>query len=252
MSYNSGKINRTIFMTKNEKLKAIGLRYRKEDINDDYFEKIDNHNKAYVLGAMYSDGYLVIEGTKTKRIGIDSIDREWLENIAKDMQYTGEIVELKNRKSGYNSRKPSYRFKISSPKLYEDLIKLGCFEHKTEILQFPTEEQVPKEFLNSFIAGYLDGDGSLSIVTEKTGYIRFRMTFTGTREMMQGIQNYFQSSLIEHPRFPERGINNTSIAYSGIQNVYDKISLLYRDTTIRLPRKYQTYLEMSKDSRIKQ
>ena len=99
MSYNSGKINRnnggTIFMTKNEKLKAIGLRYRKEDINDDYFEKIDNHNKAYVLGAMYSDGYLVIEGTKTKRIGIDSIDREWLENIAKDMQYTGEIVELK-------------------------------------------------------------------------------------------------------------------------------------------------------------
>ena len=78
------------------------------------------------------------------------------------------------------------------------------------------------------------------------------MTFTGTREMMQGIQNYFQSSLIEHPRFPERGINNTSIAYSGIQNVYDKISLLYRDTTIRLPRKYQTYLEMSKDSRIKQ
>lgn len=66
---------------------------------------------------MYADGYLVIEGTKTKRIGIDSIDKEWLENIAKEMQYTGEIVEIK-KKSGYGSIKPIYRFKISSPKLY--------------------------------------------------------------------------------------------------------------------------------------
>ena len=63
-------------MTKSEKLKKIGLRYRKNDIDDYYFEKIDTHNKAYVLGVMYSDGYLVKEGTGTKRIGIDCIDKE--------------------------------------------------------------------------------------------------------------------------------------------------------------------------------
>ena len=46
---------------------------------------------------MYADGYLVKEGTGTKRIGIDSIDKEWLEDIAKEMSYTGEIVELKGK-----------------------------------------------------------------------------------------------------------------------------------------------------------
>lgn len=144
-------------MDKKEKLKLIGMRYRKEDINDFYFKKIDCHNKAYVLGCFYSNGYLVKEGAGTKRIGIDSIDKQWLVNISKDMEYTGEIVELKHKRSGFNSKKTFYRFKISSPQLYDDLIKLGCFEHKTNILNFPTIEQVPKEFLNSFIAGYLDG-----------------------------------------------------------------------------------------------
>lgn len=64
---------------------------------------------------MYADGYLVKEGTGTKRIGIDSIDKEWLENIAKEMSYTGEIIELKGKRSGFNSTKTMYRFKISSP-----------------------------------------------------------------------------------------------------------------------------------------
>lgn len=238
-------------MTKKEKLKAIGLRYRKFDIDDYYFEKIDTHNKAYVLGAMYSDGYLVKEGSGTKRIGIDSIDKEWLENISNDMLFNGEIVELKNKKTGYNSKNKMYRFKISSPKLYDDLIKLGCFEHKTNILKFPTPQQVPTQFLNSFLAGYLDGDGSLSIITEKNGYRRFRMTFTGTHELIDGIQLFFNSKIIDRERYPERKQNNTTIQYSGVHNVYNKVALLYKDTTVRLPRKYQIYLEMSKDSRVK-
>ena len=238
-------------MTKSEKLKLIGLRYRKTDINDFYFEKIDSHNKAYVLGVMYSDGYLVKEGTGTKRVGIDSIDKEWLENIAQDMEYTGEIVGLGPKKSGYSNTKPLYRFKISSPKLYDDLIKLGCFEHKTNILKFPTEEQVPKEFLNSFIAGYLDGDGSLLILTRKNGYVSFKMSFTGTKEILDGIQDFFHSNNKISSRFPERHKNNYSLAYCGVSCVFDKISILYKDTTVRLPRKYQTYLKMSKDSRVK-
>lgn len=238
-------------MTKSEKLKAIGLRYRKFDIDDYYFEQVDTHNKAYILGVMYADGYLVKEGSGTKRIGIDSIDKEWLENIAKDMFFNGEIIELKGRRSGYNSTKTMYRFKISSPKLYDDLIKLGCFEHKTNILKFPTPQQVPPQFLNSFLAGYLDGDGSLSIITEPTGYKRFRMTFTGTHELIGGIQTFFNSKVKDQERYPERKQNNTTIQYSGVHSVYDKVTLLYKDTTIRLPRKYQIYLEMSKDSRIK-
>lgn len=239
-------------MTKSEKLKQIGLRFRKEDINDFFFSEIDSHNKAYILGVMYADGYLVKEGTGTKRIGIDSIDKEWLEDIAKEMSYTGEIVELKGKRSGFNSNKTMYRFKISSPQLYDDLIKQGCLEHKTNILKFPTDKQVPSCFLNSFIAGYFDGDGSLSISHEKTGYIRFAMGIIGTKEILEGIQNFFGTNVIYYNRWPDRETNTYQISYNGIHTIYDKISLIYKDTTIRLKRKYDKFLEMSKDSRIKQ
>ena len=51
--------------------------------------------------------------------------------------------------------------------MYEDLIKLGCVPNKSLTVKFPTEEQVPKEFLSSFILGLIDGDGSIGIYKRK-------------------------------------------------------------------------------------
>ena len=36
------------------------------------------------------------------------------------------------------------RITVTNKKLHEDLIKLGCIPNKSLILQFPSEEQVPK------------------------------------------------------------------------------------------------------------
>jgi len=238
-----------------KELKEIGLRYRKYNINDHYFDTIDTHNKAYVLGAFYSDGYLVIEGTKTKRIGIDSIDGDWLELIAKEMEFDGEIVRLSGCRSGYSSNTQAYRFKISSPLLYDTLIEKGCIEHKTNNLLFPNEEQVPRKFLNSFIAGFMDGDGSLwRSDREYKGkpYYAYGLNFTGTKEMLEGIQNYFGSNIKYRQRFPERKVNSWTITYSGFNTVFEKVRLLYRDTDIKMPRKYEKFLKMCQDSRASQ
>lgn len=102
---------------------------------------------------------MVKEGNGTKRIGLDVIDVDWLLNINK---------KLKNEAPLYKTNKENIkRIKITSVKLYDDLIKLGCFENKTFSLKFPNECQVPKKFINSFILGILDGDGSITICTPR-------------------------------------------------------------------------------------
>lgn len=63
-----------------------GIRYRKYNVDDNFFNKIDSHEKAYLLGVWYSDGYLVIEGNNTKRIGLDVKDEDWLISIKQTLK----------------------------------------------------------------------------------------------------------------------------------------------------------------------
>ena len=193
---------------------------------------------------------MVKEGTGTKRIGIDSIDKPWLEDIAKAMDFTGPIVEL-HRENGFSKDKlhTMYRFKISSPMLYNDLIRQGCVEHKSSVLCFPSEKQVPKQYLNSFICGYMDGNGSV-FKTAKDDKVYYKLSFCGSKGMIEGISNFFNSSVKIESRWPERDNNNRQISWHGIHTVYDKLKILYADTPIKMERKYEIFLQLSKDSRI--
>ena len=226
-----------------------GLRNRKYGVDDNYFEKIDSHTKAYILGVFYSDGYLVIEGKGTKRIGLDVADVEWLQGISD---------ELKSEAPLYKTAKQHIkRLKISSPKMYEDLIKLGCVPNKSLTVKFPTEEQVPKEFLSSFILGLIDGDGSIGIykrkVKNKYYYTEYRVTLTKTKELLEGVQKFLG---VEHlklsQRFPERGKNNYTLTISGINNVAEALKKIYANAPdICLKRKYENYQFIMNDSRVR-
>lgn len=223
-----------------------GLRYRKYSVNDNYFNKIENHEQAYLLGVWYSDGYLVKEGNGTKRIGLDVIDADWLLSISK---------KLKNEAPLYKTSKENLkRIKITSTKLYDDLIKLGCFENKTFILSFPNEDQVPKEFINSFILGILDGDGSITICTprNKNRQTEVQITFTGTKEILSGIQKFLGVEHLKlYQRFPERKNNNYTLQISGIQQVSRILKILYKDAPeCILKRKQDKYYKIINDSRV--
>lgn len=224
-----------------------GLRYRKYNVDDNYFSEINSHEKAYLLGVWYSDGYLVIEGDNTKRIGLDVKDFDWLIDIGK---------ELKSEAPLYKTQKENVkRLKITSTKMYDDLIKLGCFEHKTFLINFPKNYQVPFEFLNSFILGILDGDGSITIATprKKDWSPGIQMTFTGTERLLKGIQEYLGiTNLKLYQRWPERNNNNYTLQISGIKQVASVLNLLYKNApAFCLKRKKDKYEKIINDSRIK-
>lgn len=226
-------------------LELTGLRYRKYNVDDNFFETIDSHEKAYLLGVWYSDGYLVIEGTKTKRIGLDVKDTDWLVKIGQTLKSDAPL---------YKTAKDSIkRFKISSPKLYEDLKKLGCVERKTFLLKFPSEEQVPKEFIYSFILGVLDGDGSIIIATPRKPHYSpdVSISFTGTKELLTGMQEVLGvQHLTLQQRWPERHNNNYTLIISGFRQVKRILEKLYQNAPeCILQRKYDKFQQIINDSR---
>lgn len=142
-------------------LKDRSVRLRKRArkgyiINDNYFNKIDSPEKSYLLGIMYSDGNV---SDSNNRITLVSNDLDLLYFFRKEIGSDKKIY--KN-----HCHKKAFTFAFSSEIVKKDLINLGCIPKKSLILEFPSADIVPENFLSSFILGYFDGDGSIH-VTEK-------------------------------------------------------------------------------------
>lgn len=127
----------------------LGLKYLY--YNENYFENIDNPDKAYWLGFIYADGYV----STNNRFGIELsiIDINHLEKIKRSINSNIKIrTRIKN-----GNEYCSILFK--NKKIYEDLNNKGVIPNKTYDLKFPNYEIVPKKYIKDFIRGYFDGDG---------------------------------------------------------------------------------------------
>ncbi len=221
------------------------------NLNHNFFNNIDNEEKAYWLGFLYADGYLsfTIDDKRPRKIvglslGIKDINHLNKFNTCLESTYSIKIhTNTGFVKQGYPATKCG-RLCFTSDQLFDDLAKLGCIEHKTQTLKFPTEEQVPQYLLHHFLRGFMDGDGSIKITQPKDNKcIRFGLDFCGTTEMLDGIQKFFNTQLKLSKRHKNK-TNNYSLSYSGNQSVYKKLLMLYKDATIYLDRKYERFLQL--------
>lgn len=202
----------------------------KYSFNRNYFNKIDSPDKAYFLGLLYADGY-VHEKTKKVTLSLQEEDGYILElmriklNHSKSLKY--KIRDI--------TRKPLYTLQLCSIELVKDLINLGCIQAKTFKIQFPTEEQVPKEFQSHFIRGYFDGDGCISYrVDKKSNRMHASINFVGTEDLLNSINELFSNNLNFYyskllTRHPERNHNIRTLNYSGNINALKLYNYLYKD-----------------------
>lgn len=130
--------------------------------------------------------------------------------------------------------------------MVKDLVRLGVHQNKSLTLLFPTEDQIPKELQIYWILGYFDGDGCISSFSpEKENWkLRFKTSFTGTYEVLKGINNFF--GFDNTIRQEHRCLNNTgNLTYTESKSIewlnkaYDKDSIIFC-----LERKYLKYQEI--------
>jgi len=131
-----------------------------------FFEKINTHEKAYVLGLIMTDGN-IIKNYNGFEIQLTEEDGYILEKISDliGASKTHPVQKIscnaKRRQKGFENTKDMIRLTVHSRKIAEDLKRLGVVKNKTKILRY--NDCVPDKFLSSFFRGLIDGDGTVGI-----------------------------------------------------------------------------------------
>ena len=135
-------------------------RINRYELNENYFDTIDCEKKAYILGLLFSDGFIGDEKHNNISLSITEKDKDILEKIKDEIEFTGEL--RKNYNHGYNSQKPTYVLNFSSKHMCESLRKIGLKNVKSKrdtIIPYNLDE----ELVRHYIRGYFDGDGSFIV-----------------------------------------------------------------------------------------
>ena len=202
--------------------------------NPRFFNKIDSELKAYFLGLLMSDGY-ILTTLYNKEIGIalKASDKYILDILNENISPLKKISRYKN----------SYKWKVISEDMYEDLKHHGILENKSHIdYNYP---KIPKKFDKDFIRGYFDGDGCISV--KSTGYNVISFCSNSKLFLQELASKLLYYGIQTRPIFTTtRGrLSEFHTLYisGGINKGIFK-NFLYTDATIFLKRKYEKFKEI--------
>lgn len=136
---------------------------RKYNLNEDFFSIIDTEEKAYWFGFILADDCILKHTRKNGKFTLSfeltlcEKDKNHVELFKNSIGCNNPTIERIMPMKWIGGGNKYYRIAFGSRKFVEDLINLGCGYRKSLNLTFPNT--VPKNFINHFIRGYIDGDG---------------------------------------------------------------------------------------------
>lgn len=214
-----------------------GNHYRMYVHDFDFFENINTEEKAYWLGFMFADGYIV---DNSNRYGEDHFgitlaiqDEEIIEKYKRSIKATNPIKKY-IRQDGQDQ----VRLLMTSQKTVNDLISHGCYKQKTKILEPP--RGVPEKLIHHFVRGYFDGDGCITF-SYKASYTSYAISIVSTLSMVNWIYEQIGMGYIIKDKRHE---TVWEYALGGNLQVIKFYKYLYSDATIYMERKYQKFQKL--------
>lgn len=213
----------------NVKIRSMSESHRTYTINQDYFDNIDTHEKAYFLGFLYADGYNQTE-KGTVYLTIHEKDRHILESFKDELKFNKDLRPRINK---------MLSLIISNTQISKKLSSIGMVKAKTFKVEFPL---IDEQYYNSFILGVFDGDGCISINKKlKRGVF----SICGYRPFMESISKIINNELKivfgTSVRWPNRKNNIISINKCGNNQIIKLMDWLYKDSRLYLKRKKEKY-----------
>ena len=229
---------------------TIGNHYRYFYHDFDFFEKIDTEEKAYWLGFMYADGYIVNYkskgyGERSCGITLSIKDENHLKKFKTSIKATNPLNYYKKK----NTNSELVRLLLKSEKTVLDLINKGCVPQKTKILKFPSNETIPKNLLRHFIRGYFDGDGSIALTKDnRNDNLMYRINIVGTKNFVENLLKEIGFGYITK----EKRCKEIYYYNCGAKRDFEKLyNFLYKDATLYMKRQKEKFdifkTNMSKD-----
>lgn len=220
-----------------------------ETTQHDFFEKIDNEIKAYLLGYFYADGSL---DENKNRISISQTEKD-LYIIELFKEYIGRYYKISSlnctkERNGYCS-KPMKSITIHSEKIVKDLIKKGITKRKT---YFPLHniDFVPDELKIHFIRGYFDGDGTVysGIVNHKRKNKIYQSRnynwniISHNKEHLVLLQEFLKTEYQIKTNVISDIRGNFLLSITSKENFKKMRDVLYENANFFLKRKYEKYM----------
>lgn len=209
------------------------VKRKKYFYDEDFFENINNEEKAYFLGFVFADGSVVYDEKKfiyQLTLKLHTKDTHILESFIKSVN--GEMKVWKH------GQREISEVHFSGKKITNDLIKLGATPKKTFTLCYPN---IDKNLERHFLRGYFDGDGCIRINTDrrdgsKRGDLRI---VSGSIEMLNKINermNYLFGTNVNKLYGPKNK-EYKFIGWAGMNDIEKIYNGFYSDTDLFLKRK---------------
>ena len=230
-----------VLLRHNIKLRKGSEITKKYNINENYFENIDDNNKAYILGLIFADGNLY---KNTVRLNLIETDSHILYDISSKIYFDDnyQISILKGRFKLWNNisyyTKQQKVLVFTRKKIGDDLKKHGLLEKKSLIIRFPS---IDDKYYKDFIRGYFDGDGCFYTSTKYKNNNRIQIISNEIfiNSLKKIIETKLNISCI---------IKKNKIEKIFRLNIYGNIKVkkfldwIYDKSDLKLNRKYQHYI----------
>lgn len=199
--------------------------------SDDFFNCINSPEKAYFLGFWFADGSVVkYKNSYAVSLTITHTDRYLLEKFL-ELSNIQAPIYLTHKED----KNPRCQLNISSKRMYENLISLGCVPDKTHQKHIHMPD-IPKHLKSHFIRGYFDGDG----IAYKDG----RLGFCGHYDILKWIYDEL-NILLDNNKISITFNKSNSIYYMNFfkkDHIQKIVQYMYKDSNeLFLTRKYNLY-----------
>lgn len=216
---------------------------RRSNIDESFFDIINNEAKAYYFGLLCADG-CNFENRSIISIALQERDGYILEKFREHLNASTKVA-LYDYRGDHPTWQRHYRFQVWSPNISKQLAQKGCVARKSLILDFPSSSIVPDHLLHHFIRGYFDGDGSVTIYnTIKEKSLKYNLAITSSRQFCEKLSSIISNKLtIFMGVYNENKCSNNTAksVISGRHQIQIFLDWIYSDATIYLIRKYNQY-----------
>jgi len=235
---------KTIYDIKKRNGREHNIPNKKYQVNENYFEKIDNEEKAYWLGFLYADGNVRMHNDRSGilKLKLKQSDRSHIEKFNECLNSNYpikdgmEIVKVKKREyKCYYSVVCIY-----NTKMVKDLYNLGCMNNKTFKIKFP--EFLDNKLISHFIRGYFDGDGCITVKNKKNNNNKGRVSvISASYDFLAELNDILIRCINVTNNKIADGKTYHTLNWGGLTDVENIHYYLYTDSTIYLDRKRKKY-----------
>ena len=218
----------------------LGLSGKRRKIHSDYFEDIDSSLKAYFLGFIFADGWIVKNDTSSSYefgMTLSSVDKYLLELLndelgGQNIIYHHDPKEVLVCKKQVAHSGHCDTLRVYSKKLVCDLVKHGVETNKSLKNTIPI---VDDRLFFDFLRGYIDGDGCYYTDNNQT----YMHITCANKSPLEYIQNKLKQFNIKTQIYTENDKKHRLMCTSFNEMTKLVNCLYYQDDLFYLQRKYE-------------